>query len=157
MWQSRLVDERKWLVLIAMASACAEARLPKIEEPAPDPERSGASSNIDFQPKNSPSLAGSYDFELLDQVQGTRCLRRNELDVTQYWSMMSGMEKLSDDRLTQQTVAAAAHDALSHLEDADTIVVTRVIATGSGSNKVCATVYGRGVRLTKSEPKAESD
>ena len=111
--------------------------------------RTGNASLIDFQPKNAPSLSGDYDFELLEQVQGTRCLRRNELSVERYWLMFSGLENTASDPLTKQVIAAAAYDAMSHLEDADTIVVTRVVAKGTGPDKVCATVYGRGVRLTK--------
>ena len=146
-----VVEASNWLVLIGLIAGCATAPVRAVEEPEPDPERSGAATFVDFQPKNSPTLLGNYDFELLEQVQGTRCLRRNELDVATYWMMLSGLEKVSPDALTRQVVAAAAHDALSHLEDADTIVVTRVVATGSTANKVCATVFGRAVRLIKSE------
>jgi hypothetical protein len=40
--------------------------------------------------------------------------------------------------------------AAAVLTDADTIVVTRVVTEGSAS-KVCAVVYGRGVRLKKAK------
>jgi hypothetical protein len=138
-----------------LVAGCATVPASVVEEP-PEPERSGTASLVDFQPKNSPSIVGDYGFELLDEVQGTRCMRRAELGRVEYWLMFSGMEKISKDGFTRQVVVAAAYDALSHLEDADTIVVTRAVATGDGPDRICATVHGRGVRLIKHEPPDES-
>lgn len=45
--------------------------------------------------------------------------------------------------------SAALIDALDNLSAVDSIVVTRVITEKKGDDEICASVYGRGVRLTK--------
>jgi len=74
---------------------------------------------------------------------------------------------MHSDRTTQQAIAAAAYEAISRLSGADTILITRVVAEGQGSGRVCATVHGRGVRIIKEgeepeeaaepEPKPDND
>jgi hypothetical protein len=70
-------------------------------------------------------------------------------DRTQYWVGMNDLEALAHDRVTKQAIAAAALDAIGPLTDADTILITRVVADGKNGVRVCASVYGRAVRLTK--------
>ena len=68
---------------------------------------------------------------------------------------------MHSDRTTQQAIAAAAYEAISRLAGADTILITRVVAEGQGSGRVCATIHGRGVRLIKdgesSEPEEDDE
>jgi hypothetical protein len=56
---------------------------------------------------------------------------------------------MSNDETTRQAIAAAAYDAISRLDDVDTIVITRVVTDSQTPDRVCATVYGRGIRLAK--------
>ena len=64
---------------------------------------------------------------------------------------MADVAKLSTDPLTQQAIAAAVMDAVARLDDTDAILMTRVVTESKGSDRICATVVGRGVRLTKAE------
>ena len=113
-------------------------------------EVSGSSLLLDVTPR-PPSFAGAYDFDLLEQVGGKACITRGNNSST-YWLGMTELAKLSSDSLTREAIAAAAFDAISRLDEADTLVLTRVVAEGNGVHRVCATVYGRGVRLKKAAP-----
>ncbi|MEO8846134.1 MAG: hypothetical protein ABI591_24820 [Kofleriaceae bacterium] len=62
---------------------------------------------------------------------------------------MADVAKLSSDPLTQQAIAAAVMDAVARLDDTDAILMTRVVTESKGSDRICATVVGRGIRLTK--------
>jgi len=121
-------------------------------EPPPKPRLAGGALLLNLQPTNRPSIVGSYSFELLGQGTGKSCVTRG--DDTIYWSGMTDLAELSSDRLTQQAIAAAMHDALTRLE-ADTILVTHVVTTSRTPDRVCANLVGRGVRLFKSPSKAE--
>lgn len=93
-------------------------------------------------------MAGAYDFQLLAAVRGRTCISRSNR-TSVYWVGLQDLSQMHSDRLTQQAIAAAAFDAISKLQRADTMVITRVVAEGQGSDRVCATVHGRGVRLIK--------
>jgi len=114
------------------------------------PEVSGSALVVNMQPA-PPQFAGAYDFDLLAPVRGDACATRasdgNEASI--YWLRGAGLDKLAPDALTAHAIGAAAFDAMKSAADADTLVVTRVLAEGHGSEKVCATVFGRAVRLTK--------
>ena len=112
------------------------------------PETSGSSLLLDLAPATRPAMVGAYDFQLLAAVRGRTCISRgNRTSV--YWVGLQDLAQIHSDRLTQQAIAAAAFDAISGLQRADSLVITRVVAEGQGSDRVCATVHGRGVRLIK--------
>jgi hypothetical protein len=135
-----------------MFVALAQLMLCACDPPPPRrpvvPERSGASLLLNLSPANRPEVRGSYDFELLEAVGGKTCISRSNR-TSVYWVGLQDLSQMHPDPLTQQAIAAAAYDAISRLEDADSIVLTRVVAEGQGSDRVCANVYGRGVRLIK--------
>ena len=110
-------------------------------------EVSGSSLVLDMNPR-APHFEGSYDFDLLASVAGKSCVSRSNTSST-YWVGMVNLKAMAKDDLTREAIAAAAYDAISRLSDADSIVVTRVVTEGKGIQRVCATVYGRGVRLKK--------
>ena len=114
-----------------------------------------------MQPSPSqPRQIGAYDFDLLEAVQGHACVTRSAPGDTSsiYWFVGANLEKLSPDTLTSSSIGAAAGDALKNSPDADSIVVTRVVAEGHGPDKVCTIVYGRGIRLRKAgEPARRQD
>lgn len=117
---------------------------------APKPELSGSALPLNMQP-SPPRFIGAYDFDLLDAVQGRSCDTRPGLgdQASLYWFAGAGLGKLSADDLTEHSIGAAAFEALKNSPDADSIVVTRVVAEGHGPDKVCATVYGRAIKLKK--------
>ena len=118
--------------------------------PAPaEPSVSGAGLLINVAPSNRPGLVGNFDFELLGAGSGKACVDRNS--ATRYWLRMEDVT-LPTDGLTKQAVAAAMADAISRLDDVDTILLTRVVTESKGSDRVCATITGRGVRLIKAGP-----
>lgn len=92
-------------------------------------------------------MVGGYDFDLLDDVAGKACAVTGA--TTTYWVGIGDLGKVSPDLLTRQAIAAAALDSIAHVTGADTLLITRVVTEGKGPNKVCATVVGRAVRLTK--------
>ncbi len=109
-------------------------------------EVSGSSQLLNLTPA-PPTFVGGFDFELFGQVEGKSCADRKNTEST-YWVGVTDLAKVSSDPLTRRAIAAAAFDAISHL-DADSLVLTRVVAEGHGPDRVCATVFGRAVRLTK--------
>ena len=126
---------RTFLPLLLCSAACAPALQ----------EHTGAGLlNVTPQP---PRFAGSYDFDLLNVVAGKACAAHGASKI--YWVGIDDLRKMSNDETTRQAIAAAAYDAISRLDDVDTIVITRVVAESQTSDRVCATVYGRGVRLAK--------
>jgi hypothetical protein len=131
-------------LLMVMLVGCATP--PPPQEPAA-PVRSGSSLLINVAPSGGPHFEGAYDFDLLDEVSGKACAE--EADRTRYWIGMNDLESLARDPITKQAIAAAALDAIGRLADADTILITRVVADGKNGVRVCATVYGRAVRLMK--------
>ncbi len=128
-----------WVVLFVMGSCAAPAR-----------EISGSSLFVDLAPHGSPGVIGAYDFELLGSGAGKACVTRG--DHVTYWVGLADLDRMSDDELTRQAIAAAALDAISRLDDVDTIVITRVTAEAKSEDVVCATLVGRGVRLLKAKP-----
>jgi hypothetical protein len=114
------------------------------------PEVNGSALVVNMQPA-PPQFAGAYDFDLLAPVRGEACVTRSSdgAEASIYWLRGAGLDKLAPDALTAHAIGAAAFDAMKSAADADTLVVTRVLAEGHGPDKVCATVFGRPVRLTK--------
>lgn len=136
----------RWVLWILIVTGCAETA-PVVKQ-EPEPERTGSALILDLNPTGRPDIAGRFGFELIEGVGvGKACVDR--ASTTEYWLGWSDLTKLKVDWLTRQAIAAAAFDALSRLEDADTIVVTRVLVEGKGSPRVCASVYGRALKLTK--------
>jgi hypothetical protein len=133
------------VVALGMVVGCAVPP-PPIVEPSP-PIRSGSSLLLKVPVSGGLKLNGAYDFELLDEVAGKACAEDG--DRIQYWIGLNDLEGLAHDRVTKQAIAAAALDAIGRLADADTILITRVVADGKNGVRVCASVYGRAVRLTK--------
>jgi hypothetical protein len=125
-------------VLFALGSCAAPAR-----------ELSGSSLFVDLAPRGSPPVIGAYDFELLGSGAGKACATRG--DHVTYWVGLADLDRMSDDELTRQAIAAAALDAISRLDDVDSIVITRVTAEAKTEDVVCATLVGRGVRLLKAK------
>ncbi len=121
----------------------------KPAEPAPERDVSGSALVLDVSPSSRLKLVGDYAFDLLGAGVGKACTADTE-DV-RYWVVGQRLARLGPDRLTRQAIAAATLDAVSRLEDADTILVTSVVTHGK-AGKVCAEVRGRGVRLTKRTP-----
>ena len=122
----------------------------------PRPELSGSALPLNMQP-SPPRFVGAYDFDLLEAVQGRACATRPGPgeQASIYWFAGAGLEKLSPDTLTEHSIGAAAFEALKNSPDADSIVVTRVVAEGHSPDKVCTIVYGRAIRLRKAgEPSA---
>lgn len=117
---------------------------------APRPEVNGSALALNMQPA-PPQFAASYDFELSAPVQGKACVTRpsDGRYTSIYWLRGAGLDQLTPDALTAHALGAAAFDAVKRVTDADTLVVTRVLAEGHGPDTVCATVFGRPVRLTK--------
>lgn len=129
---------------LTLGAACSPP--PPPQEPAP-PIRSGSSLLINMAPSGPLRFDGAYDFDLLDEVSGKACAE--ESDRQRYWIGMNDLDGLARDPVTRQAIAAAALDAIGRLDGADTILLTRVVADGKNGVRVCATVFGRGVRITK--------
>lgn len=117
---------------------------------ASKPEVNGGALVVNMQPA-PPQFVGAYDFDLLAPVRGEACATRSRdgAEASIYWLRGAGLDKLAPDALTAHAIGAAAFDAMRTAAEADTLVVTRVLAEGHGPDKVCATVFGRPVRLTK--------
>jgi hypothetical protein len=124
----------------------------------PDPIFSGTGM-LNMQPAR-PTFVGAYDFDLLEKIQGKACVttespRLFEAGIVHWVATFPTAASPADvtpprHGPTQSAIAAATSNAIEKLTDADTIVVTRVVTEGSAS-KVCAVVYGRGVRLKKAK------
>lgn len=130
-------------LVASLASGCATERVPYV---AP-PEVNGAAMLIDLSPSNRPAMVGALDFELLAAGVGKACVDRGS--SKQYWIGMTELAKLTGDSLTRQAIAAATTDALGRLDDIDAILLTRVVTESKGPDRICATIVGRGVHLTK--------
>lgn len=120
--------------------------------PVAHAEISGAGLLLDLSPTNRPSLVGNLDFDLLPSGAGTACVARDS--HKQYWVGVTELAKIASDPLTRQAIAAAVTDAVSRFEDTDAVLLTSVVTESHGPNQVCATVVGRGFRLTKGAPTA---
>jgi hypothetical protein len=117
---------------------------------ATKPEMSGSAMPLNMTPLR-PTFAGAYDFRLLGTVHGESCVTRENMEISVYWVALNDLEKMSGDQLTRRAIAAASFQAIKGLDTIDALVVTRVVAEGHGPDKVCATVWGRAVQLTKYE------
>jgi hypothetical protein len=117
---------------------------------ATKPEVNGSALVLNMQPA-PPQFVGAYDFDLRAPVRGEACVTRSNDggEASIYWLRGAGLDKLAPDALTAHAIGAAAFDAMKRATDADTLVVTRVLAEGHGPDKVCVTVFGRPIRLTK--------
>jgi type IV pilus biogenesis protein CpaD/CtpE len=140
-------------LVFAMAAALAASGC------ASRPEITGSALLLNMQPSSRPRLVGAYDFDLLDAVQGSACATRLAAgsDGAVYWFVGADLDKLSSDPLTSSSIRAAVFEALKNTPDADSLVVTRVVAEGHGPDKVCAIVYGRAIRLKKAGEPTPSD
>ena len=130
-------------IAVGVAASCV---------PPPPPPRapiavSGGSLLVDFNPVNRPALVGTLDFELLAGGKAKACADRGS--ASSFWVGMADLEKISRDPLTRQAIAAALTDAITRLDDVDAILLTSVVTEAKGPDRVCATVAGRGIRLTK--------
>jgi hypothetical protein len=134
-------------VRFACLAVIAGCHAPPAAQPRPIKTNNGGALLISMQPANKPRLDGAYDFELLAQGAGKACVKRTTTIF--FWIGMNDLSQLAPDPLTQQAIAAAAYDAITHLEGADTIMLTAVTADSDDETQTCATVYGRGVRFTK--------
>ena len=137
-------------MLVACLSGCVPS--PEPQAPVRPPAVSGTSLLIDLTPTNRPKLVGNLDFELLPKGSGFACVTRGS--GKEYWVGMAEIASISSDWLTSQAIAAAVTDAVSRLEDVDSILLTSIVTEAKGAGRVCATISGRGVRLMKS---TESD
>ena len=134
-------------LLLSILAACPTPPPQKPEAPPAPPERSGSSLVLDLTPNTIPPLEGAFGFDLLGKVSATACATRSS-DVS-FWVASEALAKLGPDSLTHQAIAAAMLDAVASLDSADTMIVTRAVTEGKGADKVCATVHGRAIRLTK--------
>lgn len=101
----------------------------------------------DMAPSSAPKMAGTYDFDLLDAVEGKGCVTAH--DTTQYGVAVAGTALGVGMGLVPRAEAAAVFDALSKVKGADLVYVTRSKTEGDVMTGVCTTVYGRAVRLKK--------
>ena len=145
-----MVVVRASLVVVVLGlGACQKPPPPPVVPPAVR----GSALFVNMNPSGAPRLVGAYDFDLLAQGSGKACVFRGGDNV--YWIGMSAVVQVTNDSQSQQAIAAAALDAISRLDDADTIVLTSVV-TDSDGKKTCATVMGRGVRLKKADAAASA-
>jgi len=110
-------------------------------------ETSGSGLLLNVSPSRGPDFFGGYDFDLLGEGHGEACAVNGDRRVK--WVGVADLNSISTDPLTRQAIAAAAYDAISRMDKIDGLVLTRVVAEAKSSERVCATVYGRAVRLTK--------
>lgn len=94
----------------------------------------------------TPAMAGTYDFDLLDAVTGTACVESD--GHTSYAAALAGA-RLDGSGLVAQAQAAAVYDALARVKGADVLLVSRSLSQGDPQGRVCATVFGRAIRLKK--------
>jgi hypothetical protein len=93
----------------------------------------------------APAMAGTYDFELLSPIVGRGCVERGSGAFVSATVLGVRLES----GLIGQSQAAAVFDAMSKVSGVDAILVTRMLTEGDISAKLCTTVHGRAVRLTK--------
>lgn len=124
-----------WLAGIITNSACST------------PTVSGSGLLLNMQP-SAPSFSSTYDFDLLEAVTGHACVERNGAgEGATFWVSLPGFTP-TNDRATNEAVGAAAFRATNSLDEADTILLTRLVTSTDGGN-TCATVFGRGVKIRK--------
>lgn len=125
--------------LVCLAAACSKHAV------------QGSGLVLNMQP-TPPSFAGAYDFDLLDAVRGRECLREGGHQLggstISYWVSGAGLDSMATDSRSAQAIAAAAFKIID-TSNADSILMTRVVVESKGEHEVCATVYGRAVRLKK--------
>lgn len=118
------------------------------------PSVSGSGLLLNVQP-TPPSFSSSYDFDLLEPVVGRGCAQRGA-DQNTYWTAIPGFDAKAYDAVTNRAIGAAAYNAVSAVRGADTLLLMRVVAEGEG-DRVCARVYGRGVRVRKTGVRSNGD
>ena len=127
------------VIALAMAAGCAKKTV------------IGGSAVLNMMPA-PPEFVGNYDFDLLDNVQGTACAQRSENPVRNYWiAELPFAKSLPKDALTNGAIASAMIDAIGKNPQADTILLTRVVTQGK-PDEVCAFVVGRAVTIKKGAP-----
>ena len=131
------------VLALVFATGCTSYRLPELSHS----QVSGAGVFLDFAPANRPALVGALDFDLLAAGTGSACVQRNS--GKSFWVSFPAVAELEVDELTRDAIAAAVMDAVSRLEDVDGILLTRIVTEGRGTDRVCAKIVGRGVRLKK--------
>ncbi|HEX2679221.1 MAG TPA: hypothetical protein VHM19_21370, partial [Polyangiales bacterium] len=134
------------------------------QPPSAQPSAWNAKTFVSIAPSNGPSYSGTYDFDLLGEMQGSACAEygehRNEYGVREV--LVNGKREgyhvgLADDGyrvgggspLQDQAEQAAIFDGLSKLQGADVMFVTRSRVQNASDTKVCTTVWGVVARLKK--------
>jgi hypothetical protein len=92
------------------------------------------------------ALVGTYDFELLGDIEATGCAEKG-VRVT-FVTATTGYDTAGLG-LTAQSRAAAVFEALSKVRGSDLVFVTRSVSQGDLNHKICTTVYGKAIRLKK--------
>ena len=134
---------QRLLCLVTLA-ACGGVPIGKTSSPT----QPGVHTTFDVVPKGAPGYVTGYDFELLDAVQGTACYSRT--DPNSFSAVVPGVDlTVATDYIATNALNAAAIDAISKLQGADTILITRMRTTKENDDKTCATIDGRGIRLLK--------
>ena len=108
----------------------------------------GTRTLVNMMPAAPPGFTTGYDFDLLDPVEGKGCIGGKPGEVV-YWTSVAGVGPSPRNMSTQMDAAesAAVFDALEKSIGADGFILTRARYETSGVNGICATVWGRGVRL----------
>ena len=130
--ETTLASGPRGLSAAAVASADATRRAPVTRPRRPYRLRAAC----------RPRLLGDYDFELLERGVGKACIERDANE--RYWIGPRELAEITTDRLARRAIAAAALDAISRLQDADTILLTSVVTESEGDDQMCARVVGRG-------------
>lgn len=127
------------------------------------PTLQGARSHVDLTPSVGPAFAGTYDFDLLGEVEGTGCAsfsgpadqfgNRKVLVNGQpnyFRASVAGLAPLVNASAIEiHSEQAAVFDALNKLQGSDLIFVTRSRVMPKSADEVCTTVWGQVARLKK--------
>lgn len=105
-----------------------------------------AGQTVDIAPQNGPLMLGSYDFDLLDEVEAKGC--SNSRDRTIYTAELTGFEVAEGD-VVSKSKAAAVFEAMAKVKGADLILISRTKTEGETRVEVCTTIWGRAVHLKK--------
>ena len=137
--------------VLSILAGCAPAKLPSAYS---------ARSVVRVAPEGAPRMVGTYDFDLLGEAQGQACAELGPLHgqirdvivngkLARYSVSVAGATLEGDDELTRQAQSAAVFTALSGLNGADVMFITRAIVTPESPERLCAHVWGQAVRLKK--------
>jgi hypothetical protein len=154
----------KQLSLALGAALACSACVPRNVVP---PTTAGAQTHVDMAPTMGPEFAGTYDFDLLGEVQGDACAAfTGSADQFGYRKVLvNGQPQYFHVAVTGltpnpnasaieiQAEQAALFDALNKLQGADVIFVTRSRVLPKTADEVCTTVWGQVARLKKGPTK----